>query len=114
MADEVRQLAALLRSICPSRTRWDKNCRVDVTTSERSEGPLAHVFISYVHQNRDLVYRLARELKNHGVSVWLDRDDIQPGTRWRMEIKNAIKQGKFFIACFSREYDEKDRTFMSE
>ena len=51
---------------------------------------MAHVFISYVHQKRDVVDRLAKELRNRGVTVWLDRDDIEPGARWRDAIKKAI------------------------
>jgi hypothetical protein len=74
----------------------------------------AHVFISYVHQNRDLVDRLATELRNSGVTVWLDRNDIEPGARWRDAIEKAIHSGKFFIACFSREYSERDQTHMNE
>jgi 5S rRNA maturation endonuclease (ribonuclease M5) len=75
---------------------------------------LAHVFISYVHQNRDVVDRLAKELRNRGVTVWLDRDDIEPGARWRDAIKKAIQTGKFFVACFSREYSERNQTHMNE
>jgi TIR domain len=75
---------------------------------------MTHVFISYVRQNRDLVDRLAKELKDSGVTVWLDREDIEPGTRWREAIRKAIKNGKFFLACFSTEYTARDKTHMNE
>ena len=75
---------------------------------------MPHVFISYVRENGDLVHRLAGELKSRGVTVWLDRNDIQPGVRWRDAIKNAIRGGKFFLACFSREFNERDRSYMNE
>lgn len=75
---------------------------------------MPHVFISYVRENGDLVDRLAGELKSRGVTVWLDRNDIEPGTRWRDAIKNAIRGGKFFLACFSREFSERDRSYMNE
>jgi hypothetical protein len=57
---------------------------------------MPHVFISYVRENGNLVDRLASELKSRGVTVWLDRNDIEPGARWRDAIKNAIRDGKFF------------------
>jgi HEAT repeat protein len=76
--------------------------------------PLPHVFISYVRQNRDEVDRLAEILRNNGVTVWLDRNNLEPGTRWRIAIKRAIQNGNFFIACFSHEYSQRDRTYMSE
>jgi hypothetical protein len=57
---------------------------------------MPHVFISYVRENKDVVDRLASELKSRGVTVWLDRKDIEPGARWRDAIKNAIRGGNFF------------------
>src|SRR4051794_14273530 len=78
------------------------------------EGNLAHVFISYVRENRDVVDRLANELRNRGVTVWLDRNDIEPGARWKDAVKSAIENGSFFIACFSKEYNARDSTYMSD
>jgi 5S rRNA maturation endonuclease (ribonuclease M5) len=93
---------------------WPNATVLIVASSDCAEGELAHVFISYVHQNRDVVDRLAKELRNRGVTVWLDRDDIEPGARWRDAIKKAIQTGKFFVACFSREYSERNQTHMNE
>jgi hypothetical protein len=73
-----------------------------------------HVFISYVRENRDAVDRLAEELRNSGVTVWLDRDDIEGGARWKEAIKSAIRSGKFFIACFSKESNKRDISYMRE
>jgi TIR domain/HEAT repeats len=76
---------------------------------------MPYVFISYVRENAEVVDRLAAELRRRGVIVWLDRDDIEPGARsWQEAIKNAIRGGKFFLACFSKEYHERDRTYMNE
>lgn len=65
----------------------------------------AHVFISYVRNNRRLVQRLCDDLTKHGVKVWLDRKDIEPGVDWRQAIRKAIEGGAFFIACFSKQYE---------
>jgi hypothetical protein len=75
---------------------------------------MPHVFVSYVRENSDVVDRLAAELQSRGVVVWLDGNDIDPGTRWRDAIKNAIRSGKFFIACFSRESNECEESYMNE
>src|ERR1700753_3338352 len=75
---------------------------------------MTHVVISYVRENGDVVDRLASELKSRGVTVWLDRNDIEPGARWRDAIKKAIRDGKFFLACFSREFNDRDRSYMNE
>ena len=76
------------------------------------------VFISYVSENIseniEVVDRLCQELRLHGIQVWRDRENIPPGHRWKREIKRAIQQGAFFIACFSKEYDERYKTYMNE
>ena len=72
------------------------------------------VFISYVRENIEIVDRLYQELKAHGIQVWLDRNDIAPGSRWKRETRRAIQQGAFFIACFSEEYNERNKTYMNE
>ena len=66
-----------------------------------------HVFISYVNEDRKEVDRLCDDLTRQGVKVWLDRRDIEPGMRWRDAIREAIQQGDFFIACFSKAYSSR-------
>ncbi len=75
---------------------------------------MTHVFISYVRENEAAVKRLAETLRARGIDVWLDRDSITPGRRWKREIRKAITEGGFFIACFSAEYSVRDKTYMNE
>lgn len=75
---------------------------------------MSHIFISYVHENQEQVKRLSKTLRNHGMEVWLDRDSISPGIRWRDAIRQAIKQGAYFIACFSDEYQRREKSYMNE
>jgi hypothetical protein len=35
---------------------------------------MAHVFFSYVKEDADAAYRLARTLEARGISVWIDRE----------------------------------------
>jgi len=72
-----------------------------------------HTFISYVHENQEIVYRLCNDLAKSGVKVWSDKN-IPVGSRWRNVIRSKIQQGSFFIACFSKEYNEKSKTYMNE
>ena len=75
---------------------------------------MKRIFISYVSENIEIVDRLCQELKSHGIQVWLDRNDINPGSRWEQAIRRAIQQGAFFIACFSKEYNAREKTYMNE
>jgi|GEM_PF-3055826 len=75
-------------------------------------GILAHVFLSYVHENNSQVDRLKADLENAGVETWIDRYQIVPGKLWKREIRKAIRDGAFFIACFSGEFKSRSYTPM--
>jgi len=74
---------------------------------------MPNVFISSVRDNSDQVDKLAAELSQHGVTVWLDREQIKPRERWQDAIRQAIGEGDYFIACFSAEYVARRRTDMN-
>ena len=74
---------------------------------------MSHVFICYVHENREIVNRLRQELESFGITVWIDSQDLPPGVRIRQYIQQAIQEGAFFIACFSSEYHARERPFMN-
>lgn len=73
-----------------------------------------YVFISYVRDNQAEVDRLADDLRRFGIQVWLDRETIHPGERWRNAIYEAIEQGANFLACFSEEYLNRQKSFMND
>jgi len=75
---------------------------------------MPHIFISYVHENQDKAEKLSEALRSYDMEVWLDRDSISPGMRWRDAIRQAIKNGAYFIACFSVEYENRDKSYMNE
>src|SRR5215212_8896184 len=74
----------------------------------------AHVFISYVHENSGEVSRLYEYLTSQGVQVWLDRHSVAVGLRWKQATRRAIRDGCFFVACFSKEYHGREKTYMNE
>lgn len=79
-----------------------------------SLGEMVYVFISYIHENKREVDRLCDDLRKNGIQVWLDREQIMPGHRWKYAIREAIKKGSYFIACFSHEYRHRIRSHMNE
>src|SRR6185436_2055888 len=76
--------------------------------------PESHVFISYVHDDFTAIQKLYHSLRENGVTVWLDRNDITPRTRWKRVIRKAIAEGGFFLACFSSTYTARAMTYMNE
>lgn len=75
---------------------------------------MSHIFVSYCREDETKVIRLCSELKKHGSNIWLDRDSIAPGENWKDAIRNAISSGSYFLACFSKAYEEKNKSYMNE
>lgn len=77
----------------------------------RRERP--RVFVSYVHENAKVVDKLVADLQVRGLDVWHDKKTLKGGMYWKDKIREAIKTGDFFIACFSLEYQLRLRTYMN-
>ena len=75
---------------------------------------MSSVFVSYIRENTKSVDSIYHALTSRSIKVWLDRNDIYPGVRWKQAIRQAIHAGSFFIACFSKEYHERSETYMNE
>ena len=80
----------------------------------KTDGAARYVFISYVHEDTEAVEALEFKLRAAGVDTWRDIHEIPPGARWRDEIRQAIRHGASFIACFSSNSERKDRSYMRE
>ena len=48
------------------------------------------VFISYATKDKDYVHKLATELRNVGVDIWIDQD-IEQGSNWDDSIEKALR-----------------------
>lgn len=70
-------------------------------------------FVSYVQADSATVERVAGVLREFEVEVWLDRTTLKPGLRWQDQIRQGIAEGDFFLACFSRAYLQKRKTYMN-
>jgi TPR repeat protein len=47
-------------------------------------------FVSYSREDLDFVVRLAKDVKEKGARLWVDKVDIHPGQRWEAEIEAAV------------------------
>lgn len=59
------------------------------------------VFISYAHEDIEIVKKFHKELTQTGITVWFDKESLRPGEHWRPAIKKAIRSCRFFIALLS-------------
>ena len=75
---------------------------------------MRQVFISYVREDLDIVNVLVKDLRKYRVNAWIDRERLAPGQRWKSAIRSAITEGVLFLACFSSQYSQKNRSYMNE
>ncbi len=72
------------------------------------------IFINYVRENADIIEKICASLKRENIPYWIDREKINPGKLWKTSIREAIKKGSLFIACFSNESVNKSESVMNE
>ena len=58
------------------------------------------VFISHAQQDSDFAHRLAADLRNTGLKVWI-ATDIQPGENWVEAINRGLNESGVFLAIMS-------------
>jgi HEAT repeat protein len=63
-----------------------------------------HIFLSYRSVEVEFALKLAADLKNAGLNLWIDRLDIKPGEDWRWSLQNAVDECAALIAVLTPEY----------
>ncbi len=59
------------------------------------------VFISYSRRNKSIAERIARDLSDAGMDVWVDWRQIQAGEFWQDEIFRGIERSEIVVVCLS-------------
>ncbi len=62
---------------------------------------MSDVFISYAHEDEELVDRLRAALAAAGREVWVDTADIEPTDRWRLSAHEGIERSDAFLFVVS-------------
>ena len=60
------------------------------------------VFLCHGSEDKPIVREIYRQLRNDGVSVWLDEFEIIGGQEWDVEIRKAVRQSHVIIVCLSK------------
>jgi adenylate cyclase len=63
----------------------------------------ADVFISYSREDKDRVVALAQQLREAGVSLWIDQGGIDGAAMWSEEIVNALENSKVLMLMVSEK-----------
>lgn len=64
--------------------------------------PAPHFFVSYSRQDADLQRRIVAELRGRGLNVWVDVENLIPGSpAWEREIERSIRGAAGLIVLLS-------------
>jgi hypothetical protein len=72
---------------------------------------MGKVFISYIREDKEHIVRIEKFLKQQGVDLWIDIHELIPGSFFQPNIRIAINDSDFFIACFSDKYEAKKNSY---
>lgn len=62
---------------------------------------MKRVFVSYSRRNKNFAERIARDLSDAGLDVWVDWRQIQAGELWQNEIYRGIERSEMLVVCLS-------------
>jgi hypothetical protein len=60
-------------------------------------------FISYNRKDRDTVHKVVERLRQNGLTVWVDYEQIPPGQRWKHMLLGIIRKCRKTIICLGTE-----------
>jgi TIR domain/SIR2-like domain len=73
------------------------------------------VFLCHAHEDEGVARRLATELRENNVDVWLDRDSLRGGDRWDAEIERVLTRDvDYVVVVQSRSLAEKDIGYVNK
>src|SRR5579864_1471279 len=82
-------------------------------SSEASHAPMpaGAVFLSYASEDAPAAERIATALRNAGIEVWFDREELRGGDAWDRRIREQIHDCRLFIAVISAHTEERDEGY---
>lgn len=75
------------------------NISEEIIDKRRRKG----VFISYAHEDFDIVRHIFLSLANAGIDVWFDDRDLQGGDKYEKDIPVAIADSRIFVPVLSSQ-----------
>ncbi len=61
-----------------------------------------NIFISYSRYDTKFVDKLSNDLRQKGIDVWIDRENILPGEMWQKQIGIGLNKASALIFVISR------------
>src|SRR3954447_7157255 len=69
--------------------------------SEEADRSEESYFLSYSRADERFALRLGKDLRAHGVAVWVDQLDIRPSEHWDRAIERAVSASRGLVVILS-------------
>jgi len=92
---------------------------VDLSAYYKNNKNIFDVFLCHNSADKPQIREIGKQLKKSGITVWLDEEQIRPGTLWQVELERniaSIKSALVFVGKndFGPWQDMEIRAFLSE
>ena len=106
----------IARSDVPENTfdKYLSQNEVETNKTENESTKEVNIFISYAKEDFEKAKKIYEILRDKKYRPWIDKVDLLPGQNWEFEIKKAITDCDYFIACISNKSVTKDGFYQSE
>lgn len=71
--------------------------------ADAGASPAFDVFLSHNSRDKPVVRALAGELRERGLTVWLDEDELRPGLNWQSLIESGIRQSASVVVLIGKD-----------
>ena len=61
---------------------------------------------------KPIVRFLDQVLTDYGINVVTNYKNIDGGSNWKRTLKQLIEDSGYFVACFSKEFNEREKTVL--
>ncbi|SHO53494.1 toll/interleukin-1 receptor domain-containing protein [Desulfopila aestuarii] len=65
-----------------------------------TENNKTRIFLSYAHEDLEMVRQIYTGLKARNLGVWFDKEDLGPRL-WKRKIEKAIPKSQYLVICIS-------------
>jgi len=84
-----------------SKKTLDKQVQADSNIHAEDLAGIKDIFICYGDEDSETAMKLYADLKQAGSAPWLKEFDLNPGQNWKMIVRKAIKNCKYFLVLLS-------------
>lgn len=81
-------------------------------TTEVYRIPPARIFINYAHADLELAKKVADQLIDIGVNVWMDTKNIKGGDLWKNRMDDGLWRSQFVVAIITKNSLHQDREWV--